>query len=393
MSSPTRVLVAFDKFKDSLTAERACAIAARELRRLRPGWAVDLAPLTDGGDGFCRILTEAAGGEIVTLSSSGPRLDRTQAPIGMVETERLPATVRALLTPDGAKPTARLAVIEMAAVNGLASLPPELRDPWRTTTAGTGQLIRAAAELGAAAVLLGVGGSATSDLGLGALSALGLEFRDAAGTKIRPPFPETWGRIAAVEGGVFPSIPPITIACDVTNPLLGPDGAAAVYGPQKGLQAGDLARHEALARRMAELLCLHCGVEMEAAISAPGAGAAGGITFGLVTACRRARLAEGFPLVSAWLDLDARLAAADIVITGEGRFDASSLAGKGPGQVAARAEALGKRSLVFAGSVTATGGSGSRAELVAITPGGVPLPQALAEAGQNLAAAVGRVFA
>lgn len=387
---PTRVLVAFDKFKDALTAERAAAIAARELRRARPEWQVEVAPITDGGDGFARILTESAGGEFVTVPASGPRLETVRASFGIVPAGRVPAAARKLW-PVLERAEARVAVIEMAAVNGLAQVPLEARSPWHTTTFGTGRLIRAAAEYGVDGVLLGVGGSATSDLGTGALNALGLEFRDADGAKVRPPFPATWERITSVDGAVFASIPPLAIACDVTNPLLGPNGAAAVFGPQKGLRADELPRFEAQAARLAELLCRHCARDPASLITTPGAGAAGGIAFGLMVAAR-ARLLPGFSLVAAWLDLDARLAAADIVVTGEGRFDASSLSGKGPGAIVARARAAGKRTVVFAGSCDPAAAPGG-VELISITPPGTPLEAALAHAGRNLAQAVARCFA
>jgi glycerate kinase len=319
-------------------------------------------------------------------------MEPCEAPLGLVETSRLPAAVRATLS-GNKKPFAReperIAVVEMAAVNGLALVPPEARDPWRTTSFGTGQLIRAAAELGAGFILLGIGGSATSDLGLGALAALGLEFRDASGSKLRPPFPAAWERIARIEGEVFSSIPPIAIACDVENPLLGPRGAAAIFGPQKGLRAADLARHDALAARMAELLCRHCDKETSALTTQPGTGAAGGLGFGLIVAAR-ARLVPGFALVSEWLDLEARIAAADIVITGEGRFDATSLDGKGPGALVRRARELGRRAIVFAGAFDEK--TTGAADFVAITPPDTPLARALAETERNLAAAVARKF-
>jgi glycerate kinase len=277
----------------------------------------------------------------------------------------------------------------MAAANGLNLLPPEQQDPWQATTYGTGQLIRAAAELGAAGILLGVGGSATNDLGLGALAALGLEFRDAAGGKIRPPAPVHWQRIAAIEGETFPSIPAICIACDVTNPLLGPGGAASVYGPQKGLRPEDLPRMEAAMERMARLLGEHCR-KPPTLTEMPGAGAAGGLPFGLIAGAR-ARLAPGFELVSAWLNLRARITAADLVLTGEGCFDVTSLSGKGPGAVATQARALGKMVHVFAGRL-AEDVAGDGCQLHAITPPGYSFAQAKSEAPELLARSLQAAF-
>lgn len=388
---PPRVLIAFDKFKDALTAEHACSIAAAELQRLHPAWQVHCAPLTDGGDGFCRVLTQAAGGELRTVVATGPLGTPVEAPLGLVDTRQLRASVLTRCFPNAEQPPRRLAVIEMAAVNGLAQLAPEHRDPWRTTTVGTGELILAAAGFGADAVLLGVGGSATSDLGLGALHACGLEFRDARGALVTPPVPALWHRIASINGSVSARVPPIIIACDVSNPLLGEHGAAAVFGRQKGLRPADLPRHEALASRMAAIVCGHVGADPNVATRTPGAGAAGGITFGL-TAAAGARMVPGFDLVAEWLDLDARIREADIVITGEGRFDASSLSGKGPGGLLERASHAGKRTVVLAGSIDDTLQLAD-VTVLPITPPGTPLPEALAHAERNLAAALARHFA
>ena len=200
--------------------------------------------------------------------------------------------------------------------------------------------------------------------------------------------PASWPRIVRLGGKIAAALPPIRIACDVTNPLLGRRGAAAVYGPQKGLRAEDLARLDHESARLGLMLCAHAN-KPDGLMETPGAGAAGGISFGLMAAAN-AQLLSGFDLVTAWLDLEAKLAAADIVITGEGRFDASSLEGKGPGAVAARALALGKRVHVFAGEVTAP--PRENLALHAITPAGIPLAQALRDASKNLGAAVARAF-
>jgi glycerate kinase len=385
-----RVLLAFDKFKDALTAPEAVAAVAAALRQTQPGWTLDLAPLADGGEGFASILTQAAQGREVSVVATGPRGERRPAGFGLVRVSAIPGRARAQLQLSGEmNADETVAVIEMAAISGLALLPQDQRDPWQTTTLGTGELMRAAAESGAVAVLLGVGGSATNDLGLGALAALGLEFTDAAGRPVHPPVPTEWTRIARLSGRLAAGLPPVYIACDVTNPLLGPRGAASVYGPQKGLRPADQSRLESESARLADLLCQHCG-QPPALKDVPGAGAAGGIAFGLMAAAG-AKLLPGFDLVSAWLDLETKLAAADIVVTGEGRFDESSLEGKGPGAVAARALALGKTVHVFAGQVTAAARPGLA--LHAITPVGVPLAQALREAPHYLAASARSVFA
>jgi glycerate kinase len=384
-----RVLIAFDKFKGALGAAEACAVVAEVLRRLRPSWELDVSPLADGGDGFCQILTQAAGGVLREEQVSAtvfPRSGRAQqraAPLGWVELERLPAAARARLElPARAR---RLALVELAAVNGLAQLPPAQRDVWRSSTRGTGELIGIAAAAGADAVLLGVGGSATSDLGLGALAALGWRFEDRAGAPIEPPLPSLWSQIARI-AGTARALPPLRIACDVQNPLLGPQGAAAVYGPQKGLTPADLPRFEAEAERLARLACEHAGRELDV-LEQPGAGAAGGIAFGLAVGAG-ARLVAGFELVAEWLDLSARLERADLVISGEGRFDATSLAGKGPGTLAREARRRGRRCTIFAGSVEDDLAPGEGLELLAISPAGLPLEAALRSTAEHLSRAL-----
>lgn len=387
-----RALLAFDKFKDALSAPQACALAAGSLRARRPDWTLDMCPLTDGGEGFCEILTQALGGTFETHTVTGPRGEPAVARMGFVPLALIPPAARALLqieNRDSKIENSLVAVVEMAAASGLALLAPEARDPWLTSTTGTGELIRLAVERGAAALLLGVGGSATNDLGLGALATLGLELRSSHGDIVAPPIPARWREIARLTGRVTPPLPPIRIACDVTNPLLGPRGAAATYGPQKGLRPEDLPRLDHEAARLALMLCAHYG-QPDSLMDVPGTGAAGGISFGFMAATG-ARLLPGFDLVSAWLDLEARLAAADLVITGEGRFDDSSLQGKGPGAVAARALALGKTVHVFAGHATATQPP-ARLAVHSITPSGLPLAAALPRAAEFLAASVRTTF-
>lgn len=385
MAAPYRVLIAFDKLKDALSAEDACSIGARVLTRLHPHWRLDVAPLSDGGDGFCRILTRALDGSLHDVAARGPRLARMHAPIGLVNVARLP---RPALEQLALPPAARtLAIVEMATVNGLGLLALSDRDAWHTGTQGTGDLLQAAQSLGADAILLGIGGSATSDLGLGALNALGLECQDRSGAPLASIVPALWSRLARVHGGAR-ALPPLRIACDVTNPLLGELGAAAVYGPQKGLARADVSRFDDEARRVAGLMCDALGVDPSLAL-VPGAGAAGGLGFGLLAGAS-ARLVPGFALVSALLELDARIARADWVITGEGRFDASSFAGKGPHALALAALARGRRCTVFAGSIALTSVAGHGPELIAISPPELSLERALADTSTNLALAIER---
>ena len=383
-----RVLLAFDKFKASLTAPQACAAAAQALREVRADWTLDLCPLADGGEGFAEILTLAASGRPIAMEVTGPGDRRVRAEFGLVSTEQIPAAARARLALPPAARDGTVAVIELAQASGLARLAPADRNPWQATTFGTGELLRAAATHGAGAILLGVGGSATHDLGLGALAALGLSFRAADGREIQPMRPERWIEVDRIDGRID-GLPPVRVACDVTNPLLGPRGAAAVYGPQKGLAAADLARWENATARLALMLCARYG-RPDSLMDAPGAGAAGGTAFGLMCALD-ARLLPGSDLVADWLDLDARIARADLVITGEGRFDASSLSGKGPGAVIARARTLGRPVHLFAGSIDMVASPPGLA-LHVITPPSVPQADALRDAAQYLGQSVRAAF-
>lgn len=380
-----RVLVAFDKFKDSLAAPAACAAAAAALRRVRPDWEIDVCPLADGGEGFAVLLTQAAGGELRSVRVSGPRDEPVDATFGLVAAAKLPAAARPLL---GADEGDTIAVVEMAQASGLALLAPSARDPWQTSTRGTGELLRAAMAAGATRIVLGVGGSATHDVGLGALSVLGLSCHEVSGAVVARPVPHTWAAVASVSGAIDPALPPLLVACDVTNPLMGTFGAANVFAPQKGLRPEDFTRLEYMTGRMAALLTAHAK-KHPLLCETPGAGAAGGLAFGLMCAAG-AKLQPGAELVAAWLGLDARVAAADVVLTGEGRFDASSLTGKIPADLVRRALAAGKGAHVFAGAVAA---ELPGASLHAITPAGQSGAAALAAADLNLRAAIEKVFA
>lgn len=381
-----RVLIAFDKFKDALSAAEACAVAATTLRIQSPDWHLDLCPLTDGGEGFGETLTTAARGEIRTPLVTGPRGQPVKAGLGFITANNVPAnaTRHLALENNPSVIDAPLAIVDLSSASGLALLAPSERDPWQTSTDGTGELVRLAAEAGAGTILMGVGGSATNDLGLGALAALGFKFYDGAGTDLGVPTPARWSQIQRIDRSGAKKIPPIFIACDVTNPLLGPRGATTTFGPQKGLRAADIAQLEAQAARLATLLCTTCEQPLTLA-QTPGAGAAGGIAFGLMVAYG-AKLVPGYALVSDWLDLPSRLQAADLILTGEGRFDLTSLEGKGPGSLVSAARRLGKPVHVFAGSL----GLPADRELHAITPADLPLAVALPRTAELLASAIAR---
>ena len=314
-------------------------------KRIRAGEAT-LAPLADGGEGFCQILTRALYGEVVSKPIIGPQLEPMRAEMGYVEADKIPPNAKKML---GLPSFGKIAIIEMAQASGLESIPEGARDPWIATSFGTGQLIAEAADAGASAIILGVGGSATIDLGMGALEAIGLELLDDKMDPMDHVVPRDWPRIGRIRGEIWPHIPPIYIACDVQNPLLGPNGAVTVYGPQKGLTPGEITGYEKSFGEMAKKLCSFFNKDRTEMMQA-GAGAAGGITFGLSVACD-AQLVPGFDLVEAWLDLKKKIAAADLIVTGEGRFDSSSLQGKGPGSILKEAARQGKPAKVMAGII------------------------------------------
>lgn len=330
-----KALLAFDKFKDALDATTACETAAKVILEQKPDTEVRHMPLSDGGEGFARILTEAVKGQLKNLEVSGPRLTPVNAHYGWVDIEQLPSGVADFLRiPQSGK----LAIIEMAQAAGFERLQAAERNPWKTTTIGVGELMADAIKEGSDAILLGVGGSATNDLGVGALEALGLQFYDRELQPVRQMTPERW-KLAATVGGTLKlsgKIPPVRIACDVRNPLIGAEGATRVFGPQKGLSAEDLPTMERWVEKMARRL-LGCFAvdwdQYEAELNRPGSGAAGGIAFGLRTALADVELVSGFDLFSRWCRLQENLDWADTIFTGEGAVDAGTLSGKGPGSL------------------------------------------------------------
>ena len=373
------ILAAFDKFKDSMSAQTACEVALSGVAKaLSEPIELSHAPLTDGGEGFCSILTRVAAGKMETHTVSGPVGEKVEAPIGWIHLEDLSSAAQAIL----AKSSGRLAIIEMASVAGLEQVPKAERNPNNCSSYGVGELIKIASYEGASAILLGIGGSATSDLGIGALEALGLRFGKRSWST-----PAKWSEIEFITGKIELEYPPILIACDVDNPLLGEQGAAYVYGPQKGLADHELAAFDLQAARLASMICKYFK-QSQALKNSPGSGAAGGIGFGLKAALN-AKFVTGFELVYTWLELGEKVAKADLVLTGEGKFDSSSLSGKGPFALASAAHAANKPCILLAGIVD----SGAALKLgdqfplcrsFSITPENCPLPKALAQAPENL---------
>jgi len=324
MSRPLRILIAPDSFKGSLTSIEVARALADGWARARPDDEIVLCPLADGGEGTLEAVA-AAGGWVWQAATVDDPLDRA-------------IEARWLATADG-----RRAVVEMAEASGLSRVAAADRDPVRATSIGTGQLIRTAIDAGATSIVLGLGGSATTDGGAGLLRALGAEAdRDRAVTGLDA----LDGRLAGVD---------LAVACDVSNPLLGPSGAAAIYGPQKGATPADVAELDGRLERYADALEGATGARVR---DVPGAGAAGGIGFALLAIGGRFRsfaLRPGVDLVMDATDFPARLANADLVITGEGRIDAQTGFGKTALGVARRAADAGVPCVAVGGGVEVEG--------------------------------------
>lgn len=312
-----RVVVAPDKFEGSLTADQAARAIGTGLLRARPDAAVVRLPVGDGGAGTLLALV-AGGFERVPVRATGPTGEPVDAAIALRRDR---------------------AFVEMAEASGLRRLPGGRRAPLEATTYGTGELIRAALDLGARELVLGIGGSATTDGGTGMASALGVRFLDQAGRPL-PPGGAALLRLARIDtAGLDPRVRRVrvTVAADVDNPLVGPEGAAAVYGPQKGASPEDVLLLDSALRRYADVLRCDLGLDLA---DVPGAGAAGGLGTGAI-AFLGATLRSGIDLVLELIGFDAAVAGADLVVTGEGKIDFQSLRGKAPLGVARAAAAHG----------------------------------------------------
>jgi glycerate 2-kinase len=322
-----RVVVAPDKFEGSLSAGQAAAAIEAGLRRARPDVEVVRLPLGDGGAGTLDALV-AAGFERVPVRAAGPTGEPVEAAIA-VHGER--------------------AFVEMAEASGLKRLPGGRRVPLEATTWGTGDLVRAALDHGAREIVLGIGGSATTDGGAGMAAALGARLLDRDGADL-PAGGAALLRLARIDvAGLDPRLggARVTVASDVDNPLVGPEGAAHIYGPQKGAGPDDVLVLDSALRRFARVLADDLGLDLAAV---PGAGAAGGLGAGAI-AFLGAELRTGIELVLELVGFDQAAAGADLVVTGEGKLDAQSLRGKAPVGVARAAAAHGVPVVALAGVV------------------------------------------
>jgi glycerate kinase len=320
MVRPLTVLFAPDSFKGSLTSVEVAQALATGWGRARPADTLLLSPLADGGEGTLVAVEAASGWTVETTKVHDPLRRKIDA--------------RWLRSEDGGS-----ALVEMAEASGLSRVTPAERDPLEATSVGTGELMRAAAMAGATHIIVGIGGSATTDGGAGLLAGLS-------------------GQLQSIDPAALFDLTPmidLEVACDVTNPLLGPNGAAAIYGPQKGASHDDVRTLEHRLTKWADTMHVMTGAD-EA--ETPGAGAAGGVGFGLLAIKDRFksfRLRPGVDLVMDATDFAGKLARSDVVVTGEGRIDKQTAFGKTALGVARRAADAGVACIAVGGGVMADG--------------------------------------
>jgi glycerate 2-kinase len=336
-----RVLVAPDKFRGTLTARQAAEAIEAGWRRARPADLLDLVPMADGGEGTMDAVVSGAGAEVETVRVTGPLGDAVDAAFGLVPGEDGP-----------------LGVVEMARASGLDLIAASRRDPKRATTRGTGELMARAIERGATRLLVCLGGSATNDGGSGMAAALGCRFLDAKEQPLADGGAALLSLARIDVTPMPPSVRALTVwgACDVDNPLTGPTGASAIYGPQKGASDDDVWLLDRALGHLAAIAHRDLGIDLK---DEPGAGAAGGLGFGLL-AFVGARLRRGVDVVMDSVGLRERMADVDLVITGEGALDEQSLRGKVPAGILEAARTHGVPVAILCG----------RAE---IRPEGVPV--------------------
>lgn len=357
-----KIILAFDSYKGSLSAAEACAAAAEGVARLAGVEAV-ACPLSDGGEGFATAM-RAVGGEARALEVTGPLFTPVRAEIVYL---------------DGGK----TAVIESAQACGLGLTPPDQRSPLRTTTRGLGEMLAAAVAAGATTLVVGLGGSATNDGGMGMLAGLGWQFLDADSAPL-PPVGASLGRVARILPGRRLEEVSIIAACDVINPLYGPQGAAYTFAPQKGASPEEVAALDAGLKHYAVVCAAFLGEDVS---GRPGAGAAGGLGFALL-AFLGATFKPGAALAIELTGLEGHLRDADLCLTGEGQTDFQTAFGKLPAAVAARCRAVGVPCVCLSGAL----GEGWRAlydhgftALFSICRRPQGLDAALAEAREALA--------
>jgi glycerate kinase len=357
-----RILLASDKFKGSLSAEDVAKSLQSGLLGLFPQANFDFCPIADGGEGTTAAVIKSTQGEWrsaeVTDAQDRPKAIR----FGLIK-------------------ATQQAVMEMSAASGLDGVGDLKLKPQTASTRGTGEMMLRAKDEGARSILIGIGGSATNDGGLGLAVALGYRFESQG-----KPFSPTLDTLLQADRIIPPATAwttEVLVACDVENPLLGPTGATRIYGPQKGVI--DFVWFEERLTHLANLVQKNLGKDLR---NIPGAGAAGGLGFGLM-AFANGQLTSGFDLVAKQIGLAERIRLADLVITGEGRLDGQSLQGKGPVGVAKLARQLGKKVVGVAGSIETSAELHSQFDLlIGIKPDDMPLDEAMRRTGELIEVAV-----
>jgi glycerate 2-kinase len=387
-----RVVIAPDKFKGSMTAVEAARAMSAGVLSVDPAAQVVLCPMADGGEGTVESVVAATGAEEREALVSGPldgqRVSARWAfiPAGSLAEKRDGGEHPGLLDPG-----VDTAVIEMAQSSGLWLVPEAGRDPMATSTVGTGQLIREAMDAGCRQIIVGIGGSGTVDGGTGMATALGYRFLDMEGRPLEPTG-ASLERVASIDiGGRDNRLSGVEfiVASDVDSPLVGEDGAARVFGPQKGATPPQVDCLERGLRQLGELIESEMGVRV---LDLPGAGAAGGLGAGLVAFCG-ARMTSGVHLLAELSGLTGKIPGADLVLTGEGSFDRQTSRGKAPAGVAGIAAGLGVPVVIVAGRL-AGGVDSSPGEGVSsycFLPGPMDLADAMANAQELLEAGTARL--
>lgn len=371
-----KVVVAIDSFKGSLSSMEAGTAVAEGIYRADKEAEVTVRPLADGGEGTVEALTAGMNGRIERVKVTGPLGTRVEAAYGMIA-------------------ATKTAVIEMSAAAGITLVDEQDRNPLHTTTYGVGELIQDAIKKGCRNFIVGIGGSATNDGGVGMLQALGYGFLDAAGRQV-PYGAEGLARIVKItDDRVVPELKEchFKIACDVTNPLCGEQGCSAVFGPQKG---ATLSMVEEMDKWLMHYAALTKEKYPQSDRNKPGTGAAGGLGFAFLS-YTNAALDSGVKIILEETKLEEHIKSADIVITGEGRLDSQTIMGKAPIGVARMAKQYGKKVLAFSGCVTEDAVLCNRHGIDAYFPilrSVTTLKEAMAPecAKENLAAAVEQVF-
>lgn len=360
-----RILVAPSGFKESLDSGAVAAAIAEGASRAVPGALIDTAPMVDGGEGTAAEMARSTGGRLVHTTVEGPVGEPVESHFAVL-----------------GGPGPRTAVVEMAAAAGLRLVPRDRRDPGATSTYGVGTLIAAALDQGCEHIIVGCGDSGTSDGGAGMLQALGVRLLDGRGAPIGRGGAEL-ARLARIDASrLDPRLAGTStvLACNPFNLLTGPKGVARVFGPQKGATPEQVRSLEAALENWAALLGAHAGRDLR---TAPGSGASGGLGAG-AAAVLGARLVPRFEVLAGHLDLDRRIAAADLVITAEGAIDYQTPNGKVPAEVARRAQCYGTPVVALAGTV-GRGADLSRAAGIAAISGILAAPIDLAGAIEQAA--------